>query len=856
MRLPALLLILAVAPPLAHAQQAGANGPTRVLRAVPVSGEVLIDGRLDEPAWQRAPVAAGFVQQRPTPGAPASEATEVRVLFDSHSLYVGMRMFDSAPDSIAAQLGRRDAADLHADWAHVLIDSYLDRRTAFRFAVNPAGVKMDLMHFDDVREDLSWNAVWEVATHIDSLGWTAEFRIPFSQLRFTLPDNGEMVWGINFVRDIARRNERSFWSPVPPGTSRMVSLAGELHGLQIARTPARLELLPYTALRLDAAPVTAGDPFSSPLRGGANAGLDLMYGLGPNLTLNATINPDFGQVDVDPAVVNLTAFETFFPERRPFFLERADLFRFDLNIGGEGGSDMLFYSRRIGRAPRAGLPEAAVFSDVPSGSRILGAAKVTGRLNGWNVGFLNALSENVVARYVDAGGDQHRIAVEPLTNFAVARLARDYRDGTSGIGLMATAVNRSITEAHLGFLPSAAYAVGFHGRHRFWNNQWLVEGTVAGSAVSGSELAIARLQRSPARYFQRPDAEHVRFDPTRTTLSGGMARLQLARVEGRWRGGTILLASTPGFEVNDVGFQQATDLTVAGVYAGRLEFRPGAVFRTWNLFANTFGAWTFGGEPVHRAVGVSGGFELLSGWGGGGGIEARWPTLSMAALRGGPALLRSRLTDFRFHVFSDRRQPLRVTLMANGQANHEVGGGRIQISPSVTLRPAPWLSASAGPSIAWNRDHAQYVATLRPADAAPIYLHGRLDQTTLSLSARLNVTFTPDLTLEFFAQPFVSAGAYSEFTYVADPRARTFQERFAPYGGHVRDPSFNIRSFRGNAVLRWEYRPGSALFLVWQQQRSAFEPHGEFRFGRDFLDALTAPGQHIFLAKATFWWGR
>jgi hypothetical protein len=850
--LSSLLLLL---PGIGTAIQAPIPTERLTMTAVAVAGEVVIDGRLDDSDWARAPVAAGFVQQRPEPGAPETERTEVRVLYDSRNLYVGMRMYDSSPDSIAAQLGRRDATDLHADRAHVMIDSYLDRRTAFRFAVNAAGVKLDVMQFDDIREDISWNAVWDVATQIDSLGWTAEFRIPFSQLRFIPPESGDIVWGINFARDIARRNERTYWAPTEPGANRFVSLFGDLYGLRISRAPTRLELLPYTAARMDRAPAHPDDPFHSGAAGGVDAGLDVMYGLGPNLTLSATINPDFGQVEVDPAVVNLSAFETFFPERRPFFLERADIFNFDLNIG-DGGSETLFYSRRIGRAPRGGVPEDAVFSDIPSGSRILGAAKVTGRVNGWSVGFLDAVSDGVTARYSDPAGNQHSRLVEPLTNYAVARLSRNFRGGTSGVGMMATAVNRDLSADHLSFLPSAAYAIGVDARHRFWKDEWEVNATYSGSLVQGSENAIARLQRSPARYYQRPDADHLTYDPTRTSLSGSTARLQVARVAGSWRGGTILYTRTPGFEVNDLGFQQEADLVIGGVYAGRLQFQPGKVLRTWNLFTNVFTGWTYGGELGYQGYNVNGGFELLNGWGGGGGTETSPRTLSTSALRGGPALLQSPRTNFWANLYTDRRLPLRFSAGTNGQIKYETGGGRLSLNTTATFRPSSWLSASLGPSVTWNRDHTQYVGTVRPQNADPIYLHGRLDQTTVSLNTRLNVTFTPDLTLELFAQPFVSAGEYSEFKQVADPRARRFEDRFVAYTGAVPDPSFNFRSLRGNAVLRWEYRPGSALFLVWQQRRSAVDPHGDFDLGRDFFGALREPGEHVFLAKLTYWLGR
>jgi hypothetical protein len=873
---------LAAALLLASSGAAAAQDPgdRPVLRAERATGEIRIDGVFDEADWERAPVATDFTQQRPNPGAAATHRTEARVLFDDRYLYVAMRMYDPNPELIAAQLGRRDATGLHSDWVHVVIDSYFDRRTAFRFAVTPRGVMRDVMQFDDVNEDGGWDAVWAVATRMDEQGWTAEYRIPLSQLRFTTDGSSALVWGIQFIRDIARYEERSLWSPIPAGERAFVSRMGELHGLSAIPAPRRLELRPYVLTRLERAPGNAANPFYRENDPGAEVGLDVMYGLGPNLTLTATINPDFGQVEVDPAVVNLSAFETFFPERRPFFLEGADIFRFQTNMG-DGGPESLFYTRRIGRAPR-GAPPTADWVDYPGASRILGAAKLSGQVGGWSVGALNAVTGEARADYY-VGDELGTAAVEPLSNYGVARVRRNLRGGASGFGGMFTAVNRFIDDDALLFLPSDAYSGGVDMRHRFAGNQWELVAWAAGSAVHGDTVAIKRLQQAPGRYFQRPDADHLTYDPSRTALYGSAADVSVSKISGAWRMGGMAHLRTPGFEINDMGFQQEADRTFGAVYLGRIRFQPQGPFRTWNLFSNTYHGWTTGGERFVSGANVNGNFTLLNGWGGWGGVEHALPALSPGALRGGPALRTGSRTNWWTGFHSDNRRPTRFEMGINGNHRHETGGYFLAVSPHLSLRPRPGISLSLGPSLSHNVDHTQFVGVPQATAGSPqstYYLFGRIDQTTIAMNTRTNVTFNPRLTLELFAQPFVSAVDYSEFKRVMDPRAVDFDQRFHTFtaseltevgqsggrtvyqyspaaGGGYRfvDPSFNLRSLRGNAVLRWEYRPGSALFVVWQQQRSAQEVFGDFQFGRDVGEIFQAPGRNIFLVKATYWIG-
>jgi len=865
----------------------------RSITAIRVVGTPpIIDGRLDDAVWRDGPVATGFVQLAPASGRPATDSTEARIAIDDHAIYVAMRMYDSAPDSIGTQLGRRDATGIFADWAHVIIDSYNDRRTAFRFSVTPGGVQKDVLHYDDQNEDVGWDAVWEVATRIDSLGWTAEFRIPLSQLRFSdVADDGERVWGINFGREVARRQERSFWSPILQDVQGFVSRSGELRGLPALSAPRRFELLPYTLARVTRAPGEAGDPFYRRNDVFGAAGADLKIGVTSNLTLTATINPDFGQVEADPSVVNLSAFETFFAERRPFFTEGADIFRFRLAFGdGDGENEQLFYSRRVGRAPQGAVPDDAAYSDTPEAATILGAAKLSGKTaSGWSIGVLDAVTAPERARYIDGEGREDETDVEPLTNYAVVRVMKDFREGESTIGGIFTATNRRLDDASLDFLRTAAYTGGIDLRHRFGGGSYEIVAKLLASHLRGSAEAIDRVQRSAGHYFQRPDADHIDYDPTRTSLTGAAAMFNIGEYGGSWRWSVGTTARSPGFEVNDVGYQTDADWIDQFVWVGYRDFTPGRTFRSWGINFNQWAGWSFGGERVSIGGNVNGNFQLGNYWGGYGGINRNLSVLSTSALRGGPAFLRPARTNYWFGMYTDQRRAVAVTVDGWGDFEDETDGRTFGIETGLRVRPSSRLELSLAPEMRWHRNAWQYV-TQKTADDGTHYVFGRLEQRTASLTARFGYTFTPTLSLQFYAQPFVSAGDYDGFMEVADPRADRFDDRFLRYGAALPcgaadpasrlcvdvdddgertfrvdadgdrtvdftfgDPAFNFKELRSNLVLRWEYRPGSALYLVWSQGRSDTEPRGDFDLGRDGRRLFDAPGTNILMVKFSYW---
>lgn len=880
--IPFLLIGLFISP--LRAQETQTEVPARVARrgpGHPVEGLVIpairirgdaptIDGILGDEEWVGAPLVSDFVQMEPDEGKPATERTEVRVLYGAEALFVAFRAFDRHPDSIAAQLTRRDS-ESYSDFVHVVVDSYHDERTAFHFGVNPVGVKMDIYRFDDTEEDTSWDAVWDVATRVDGEGWTAEFRIPYSQLRFGNQD--DQTWGINFAREIARRRETSTWAPIRQSDAAVVSRSGELQGLRGLGSPTRLELRPFTLAKLSRAPGDAENPFYKRNNFFSSGGMDLKYGVTNDLTLDLTVNPDFGQVEADPAQVNLSAYESFYPEQRPFFIEGAAIFNFGIGLGdGDMGSESLFYSRRIGRAPQGEVDDRGGFSETPDVSTILGAWKLSGKTQGgWSIGFLHAVTSEETAQVVAQDGRELEDPVEPFSNYAVARVQRDFRDGRSAVGFIGTAANRNKEVADALQIRTGGYAGGFDFRHRFGKeDRFLANGYILGSNVRGSPETMRATQESPARYFQRPDATHVEVNPSLASMSGWAGKLELFKVGGGyWRWGTTVVAKSPGFEPNDLGFQRESDLVVHAGFLGYNHYNPTEHLRRWNLNANGWHGWTFGGERVSTGGNVNGSLTLKNYWGGFMGINREFESYSNSALRGGPLLRREASTNGWFGFFTDSRRSVRLNVGNNWSRASESDSWSWNTSVNLQWRPSGRMNLGLGPFFSRTVNDLQWVARLETE--RDHYLFGHLDQKTLGITGRFDFTFKPDLTLQVYAQPFVSAGTYGRFREVADPRARSLQDRFAAVstsldgdayttdlnGDGVRksftDPDFNVQQFRSTVVLRWEYRPGSLLYLVWSQGRDHYVRDGSFQFGENLGTLFRQNAENVFMLKVSYW---
>ncbi|HEX5577086.1 MAG TPA: DUF5916 domain-containing protein [Gemmatimonadaceae bacterium] len=683
------------------------------------TGSVSIDGKLDEAAWQAATPVTEFTQYDPQEGQPSSERTEARFLIDDDAVYVGIRLFDREPGAIQSQLARRDES-IDGDLVEVSFDSYHDHLSGVIFRLTPAGARRDATISPSGNQDNSWDAIWDGDATVDSLGWSAEFRIPLSQLRYNR-NVANPVWGLQIGRKIARKAELSFFSFTPKSQQGGVNRYGHLTGLGQLPSLRRLELVPYVLAKNENPSASANNPFQKRNEIVPGVGLDVKYGITSNLTLDATFNPDFGQVEVDPAVVNLSAFETFFPERRPFFVEGSSIFSFgDMRSQNNSAGYSFFHPRRIGRTPQGFVSDPnATFVDAPLETTIAGAAKLTGRSRGgWSMGVLDAVTMKEEARYRTTSGEDHSVTVEPMSNYFVGRLKRDLRQGNSTIGFGLTAVNRSLEPELESTFRRAAYTGGFDWNHAWSNRTWAFDGNVVFSHNVGSAESIDALQLSPARYYQRPDKENYRRDPTKTSLSGYLAELTLAKMSGKhWTGTVTYQEYNPGFEINEVGFLGSTDIRSIAPLIAYSENTPSKYLRNWGQFLFWNPSWNFDGDMTYNGVGSISVAELPNFWNFFLRFDWRPGTYDHGLTRGGPT---AKLTDgggIQFEANSDRRKRLTYGFYTSYSYN-EAGGRGVNVNPRVSYRPTTALRVTLQPQ--WNRSHsmAQFVTRVTDPLAA------------------------------------------------------------------------------------------------------------------------------------------
>jgi hypothetical protein len=811
--------------------------PVSLTRAVaaPAPAAPTIDGREDDAVWASVVPITGFRVFDPKEDGDPTFPTEVRFAYDRQNLYVFARMFDPHPDSIVSLLSRRDVKT-QSEQIKIMIDSYHDRRTGYEFAVNPAGVKRDYYTYDDSQEDVTWDAVWDVATRIDSAGWTAEFRIPLSQIRY--PSAEEHDFGVMIMRDIARTSERSSWPLYRRSKRGIASQFGDLTGLRGLGSPRRIEAAPYAVTKSVSAPRIGG--FG---RGQKQSfGGDLKYGLTSNLTLDATVNPDFGQVEADPAQLNLTAFETFLAEQRPFFLEGTGIFSF------AGDASRLFYSRRIGRAPQLAGFVSDPTADLPAATPILGAAKLSGRFaNGTSLGSLLALTGRETVGPT---------LIEPRTLYGVFRTSRDFRKGESGVGAIFTLVNRDLDSASAAILRRQSLTGGVDARHRFLNGAYSLGASLAASVVRGSSSAIDRTQRNSVHLYQRPDGG-LPYDPTRTTLSGTNLRLKADKVSGVLTYGALYERFSPGFETNDLGFLSQADQQVSYAYAILQSKTPRSFWRKADVTVSQYNTFTAGGLPTANTTELDITAEFhnrttlgLFMW-----SNYLTPAYCDRCARGGPAVRLSPDANFLINLGGDPRKTVQPVFAAiYTVADH----GRTtlwRVRPYVTVRARSNLSWELGTRYQRNRNDAQWFGNRGVIGSDTThYLFAHLDQELLSFTSRLNYTATTTLSLQLYAEPFMTTGRYVRLRELAAPRASNYDDRFRPFAESTSDASFNIKQLRGSAVARWEYRPGSTIFLVWTQGRDQDDRNaGTFLPARDLKDLFRARPDNTVLLKASYW---
>ena len=861
-----------------------------VARAVRLEGTLTMDGTLDEPAWQTAPAVTDFWQFEPDEGIYVSEPTEVRFLYDDDAIYVGAWLWDR-DGVMPTRLSRRDVSTPDTELFAVHLDTHHDHRTSYNFRVNPSGSKNDRLESGGVGGgaggDPSFNPVWEVKTSMDGRAWYAEIRIPFSQMRFSRDD--EQVWGLQLERKLRPVQENTLWAYTPKAEAQGQARYGHLVGIRGIRAGRKLEFLPYAGARAEyvAAPRSRAVAFDNPFRGTSEyfgyGGLDFKYKITSNLTMDATVNPDFGQVEVDPAVINLTAFETRFAERRPFFIEGAEIFEF-----GQPGGAQVLYSRRIGRAPRGTVPSAAIYSDNPTATTILGAGKLSGKTtSGWSLAALDAVTGRETALWLEADHVQREREVEPVSNYFAGRARREMRTGQTTLGFLGTAVNRDLAGSPLEpTLHRAAYSGGVDLSHEWSNRTWDLDVLFSPSWVSGSPAALIGTQRTSARYFQRPDADYVQVDSSATSLFGYGARASLNKQAGLLRFEVLGNVLSPGYEVNDLGFQNLADRVSVEATLGYEQTRRGPLLRNWNLYGTPELAWNYGGDLIGAGMALRGQAQLPNFATVSGRVSAS-PRKSNARLtRGGPLTRDPAAWTGSLSFNTDTRTRLTGRFGLDGSGDRP-GAWQGTGSATFQYKTSETFDLSLGPALTRGFTTAQYVTTITDPTATSTfgrrYVFADLAQTTVSVDTRVNVTLSPEMSFELFAQPFLASGDYRTLKELAAPRTFAFDhygvERgtIAPADGFSRfsiDPDgagpaaafrvdnkdFNLRSLRANAVFRWEWRPGSTLYLVWQQMRSATADYaadpggvGRFEFGRDARELFELDGDNILLIKASYW---
>lgn len=837
-----------------------------------------IDGLMNDSCWNKVAWKGDFIQLRPYENKAPSQQTSFKILYDDDNLYVLIRAFDTEADKISRRISRRDNFD--GDMVAIDIDSYYDQQTAFSFTAMASGAKGDeVITLDGNNWDESWNPIWYLKTSIDDKGWVAEMKIPLSQLRFGKKE--EHIWGIQVERQIFRLEERSIWQFIPKGSPGMVHLFGELHGINGITPKRKIELLPYTVARTERFKKDPDNPFLDGKKSAISFGLDGKAAITNDFTLDFTINPDFGQVEADPSEVNLTAFETYFSERRPFFVEGKNIYQFQPSnsiVIHNMGADNLFYSRRIGRYPH-NFPNLTdgEYADMPESTTILGAMKLSGKTkNGLSVGILESVTANENA-VIDNAGARRKESVEPLTNYFVGRLQKDFSKGKTVLGGIVTAVNRDITNPALNYLPKSAYTGGIDFNHNWKERTWYVNANTEFSYLKGTEEAILNAQQSSARYFQRPDANYLSVDSVQTTLAGYGGTFKFGRSsKKKMQFETSLTVRSPGLEFNDIGYMRYSDVIHHGTWVAYYLREPFSIFNNFYLNTNYWMYWNFSGERLSAFANTNFNSQFKNRWRLNGNFTRIAENISTNLLRGGPSITMPGSEEMNLNISTD--QSKRVSFNAGSyQGFGDVKSYHEQeFWMGINVRPTNAMSISFSPDYSIANRELQYVDTKQMTNDAR-YIFAELDQKTISFTFRLNYTFTPELSLEYYGQPFVSAGKFTNYKRITNSKADKFMDRYHDFStGELsfnatdnryeidedRNGStdysfdnldFNFRQFRSNLVIRWEYLPGSTLFLVWSQGRTSTDTEGSFKYGNDMKELFGIEPHNVFLVKFSYW---
>ncbi|MBA6313616.1 DUF5916 domain-containing protein [Cellulophaga baltica] len=861
-----------------HAQDSTTVIPKRMYTTKALTSEngLFIDGIIDEEAWNTVAWDSDFIEQQPDENTAPDHQTKFKIVYDKNYIYVAIRCLDTAPDKIVKRLSRRDGFE--GDWVGIFFDSYNDKRTSFNFIVTAAGVKGDEFSTNNGNDsDESWNPIWYTKTSIDTEGWSAEMKIPLSQLKFG--KSQEQEWGLQLMRKLFREEERSIWQRVPQDTPGWTSEFGVLKGLINIEPQKQLEIQPYTIAKFETYEAEPGNPFKKGNDTKFTGGVDAKIGITNDLTLDLTINPDFGQVEADPSAIALDGFQIFFEEQRPFFVENKNIFDYRVSrseAGNTFGSDNVFYSRRIGRSPQ-GYPNTTdgEFVNHPENTEIIGAAKFSGKTkNGWSIGVLESVTAKKYA-VIDNNGAQRKELVEPLTNYFIGRLQKDFNNRNTFVGGMFTATNRNNLPDNLNFLHEAAYTGGFDFKHQWNDRDWYLGGNLLFSHVTGSTEAITRTQQSITHLFQRASTSYLNVDENATSLTGTGGNMQLGKVgNGHWKFETGATWRSPELELNDVGFQRQADDLRHYTWVGYQTLKPDNTFRRVGINYNHWSVWDFGGNHNNLRFNTNSWQNWKNNWFSNLSFNYAPKQYDNFALRGGPRLRKSSEISYANGIESDGRKKLQLSVFQSGTKGIDNSYKNYEIEFGVRYQPINALSISAYPSYGSNKDQLQFVDNIA-YNGGTKYINGTVDQETISMSLRINYTINPNLSIQYWGQPFVSNGVYSYFKEIANPLAKNFEDRITSYTPNqvsfsdssysidedmdgspdysFDDPDFSFTQFRSNLVVRWEYKPGSEIFLVWSQDLSSGgNPNdGLFATLDENLFGDLQP-KNIFLLKATY----
>jgi hypothetical protein len=870
------LIILLVSLSILHGL--GQTTEKKIYRATPIESAPVINGSLDDKIWEEGEWANDFVQNEPYNGRPASQRTDFKILFDEDNLYVAIKAHDTNPDSIVSRLTRRDEAD--GDMVGIIVDSYHDQRTGFLFGVSSAGVKYDLMFTNDGQnEDESWDPNWWVKTSINKEGWIAEMKIPFSQVRFE--KNSGDTWGLEMARVYYRENETDFWQHIPADAPGFIHLIGELSGLEKIKPRKIFDITPYGVARGETFSKDVSDPFmKTGRRAGASAGLDAKIGVTNNITMDLTVNPDFGQVEADPSEVNLTAYETYFGEKRPFFIEGNNIVKFNLGIGSDNdGDDIIFYSRRVGRGPSYSPDlKDGWHANIPSYTNILGAAKLSGKTKkGMSLGFMNAVTSEEIAEIDTVGGITTR-TVEPLTNYFIGRVQQDFKDGNTLLGAIFTGTYRDLDEGTADLFHKGACTGGIDFTQYFSDKSWMLNVNAAFSQVKGSSEIIRKTQESSARYFQRPDNSYTSYDPSRLSLAGTGGRMQINKLDGHWNFLGCVNWKSPGFELNDMGYMTQADQVISVIWGSYAQWEPKSFYKKYRISGDLYLANDFGGNIIGGGMEWNASVNLKNYWSAWTGGSLNKASNSNDLLRGGPMMITNGSFSHSFGFSTDYRDKLVLEYFIFYNRVFNKSGHSVYNEATLNYKPSNYLSISLSPSYGRSFNELQYVdkCTFNDNDR---YVFASIDRNTVSLSFRVNLNLSPDLTFQYWGQPFVANGNYRDHKFITSPRAGDYRDRFHVYtpsqlnldneGYHVDEDidgmedysfgnsDFNVQQFLSNLVVRWEYTPGSTLYLVWSQKRDGSNDSGVLDYFNDMGDLFDNDNKphNVFLVKFSYRFG-